>query len=223
MKVLFEERSELAPGIWQYSFRPERPVDFVPGQYVDLRLDGVANDPRGGSRTFSMTSLPSDPLLTFVLKHFELQSPYKHALQALQPGQAATISDAMGDLVLPKSPATPLVFVAGGIGIASFASMLRQLLAAREERQIYLFYGLRSQREQIFRGVLDAYPLALKQIAIAPNRLSAAEIRDATPPDSQVYVSGSQTFVEELCRDLEALGTPHEQIAFDYFDGYTEL
>ena len=223
MKVFFEERTELVPGIWQYSFRPERPVDFIPGQYVDLRLPGVQGDPRGNARVLSMTSLPSDPSLTFLLKHFELQSPYKQVLQAMQPGDEASISDAMGDLVLPKSPDVPLVFVAGGIGIASFVSMIKALLSAREERQIFLFYGLRSQREQICRDVLEAYPLALKQIAIAPNRLNAAEIKDSTPPDALVYISGSEKFVEGLRRGLMELGTPHENIAFDYFDGYSEL
>jgi ferredoxin-NADP reductase len=223
MQVFFERRQEVAPGIWQYWFRPERPVDFVPGQYVDLQLTGVIGDPRGASRVFSFTSLPSDPSVSFVLKHFELQTPYKHRLQALQPDDTATINDAMGDLVLPKSPAVPLVFVAGGIGIASFASMLQDLLARREERQIFFFYALRSRREQIFRDLTDGYPLALKSIAIAPNRLTGQEIVDSTPPDAQIYLSGSQKFVEGLRTDLAGLDIAHEQIVFDYFDGYAEL
>lgn len=223
MKVFFERREEIAPGIWQYWFRPERTPDFVPGQYVDLHLAGVPDDPRGPSRTFSITSLPTDPSVTFVLKHFELQTPYKHALQALQPGDEARIDDAMGDVVLPKSPDIPLVFAAGGIGLASFASIFQDLLARREERQIFLFYTLRSRREQIFRELTDAYPLALNDIIIAPNRLSAQHIKDSTPPEALIYLSGSQKFVEGLRTDLAALGTPHEQIIFDYFDGYTEL
>lgn len=223
MKVIFERREELAPGIWQYYFRPERPVDFIPGQYAALYLHDVMADPRGSSRVFSFTSLPSDELISFVLKHFELQTPYKHRLQSLQPGDAARLDDAMGDLVLPKSTATPLVFVAGGIGIASFVGMLKQLLAAREERSIFFFYALRSRREQIFRDLIDAYPLQLKQIVIAPNRLTAQEIKDSTPPDSLVYLSGGQGFVEALQAGLEELSTPREQIIFDYFDGYAEL
>jgi len=223
MQVIFEKREEIAPGIWQYWFRPERPVDFVPGQYTDLHLTGVQNDSRGASRTFSFTSLPSDPSVTFILKHFGLQSPYKQALQSLQAGDEARIDDAMGDLVLPKDPAMPLVFVAGGIGIASYASMLQQLSSLREERDIYLFYALRSRREQIFRELTSAYPLASKDIIIAPNRLSAEHIKASTPPEALLYLSGSQTFVEGLRADLEALGTPRSQIVFDYFDGYAEL
>lgn len=223
MKVFFERRVELAPSIWQYYFRPERPVDFVPGQYVDLHIPHVLNDSRGQSRTFTLTSLPGEPSLSFVLKHFSLQSPYKHALEELLPGTEARVDDAMGDLVLPKSSETPLVFVAGGIGIASFASMFKQLLNTREERSIFFFYVLRSRREQIFRDLTDTYPLALKQVVLAPNRLSAQEIRDTTPPDALLYLSGSQKFVEGLRAELEALGTPRGQIVFDYYEGYADL
>ena len=220
MQVFFERREEIAPGIWQYAFRPERTVDFVPGQYTDLHLSGVHNDPRGSSRTFSFTSLPDDPSITFILKHFELQSSYKQVLQSLHPDDVAKIDDAIGDLILPKDPAVPLVFVAGGIGIASYASMLQHLSSRREERNIYLFYQLRNRREQIFRELTEGYPLQLKQIVLAPNRVSAQEIKATTPPDSLLYLSGSQTFVETLRADLEALGTLRSQIVFDYYDGY---
>jgi ferredoxin-NADP reductase len=223
MRVTFEQREELAPGIWQYRFSPERAVDFVPGQYVDLFLPDVQTDPRGGSRTFSLTSLPAEPSITFITKHFALQTPYKQRLQAMRPGDPAHIGDAMGDLVLPKLPDVPLVFVAGGIGMASYASMLRDLLTRREERPMFLFYQLRARREQLFRELTDAYPLQLAQVALAPNRLSAGEIADATPPGALFYLSGGQSFVESLRTGLEALGVPRSRIVFDYYEGYTEL
>jgi len=223
MQVFFEKRAEIAPGIWEYSFRPERPVDFEPGQYCDLHLGNVADDPRGGSRTFSFTSLPGAASITFVLKHFGLQSPYKNVLQHLNAGDVAEITDPMGDLVLPKDPAQPLIFVAGGIGLASYASMLKLLLRQKQERPIFFFYQLRARREQIFRELTDAYPLALKDISVAPNQLTAAQIKASSPPDALIYLSGSQKFVEDLQAQFEQSGTPRAQIIFDYYDGYTEL
>ncbi len=223
MKVFFERREELAPTIWQYYFRPERPVDFIAGQYVDLHLPTVTGDPRGKSRTFTFTSLPTDPFISFVVKIVEPRSSYKQQLATLQPEYEARVDDAMGDLVLPKSPLVPLVFIAGGIGIASFVSVLDLLTRQREQRSIFFFYALRSRREQIFRDLTNAYPLELKQLIFQPNKLQAQEIIDSTPPDSLLYISGSQKFVEELRTDLVALGTPQEHIVFDYYDGYAEL
>jgi ferredoxin-NADP reductase len=225
MQVFFEKREELVPGVWQYFFRPERPLDFVPGQYISLSLPEVVDDPRGGSRVFTLTSLPADAAynISFVLKYGSPISHYKQRLQALEPGDQAMIGDAMGDLVLPKNTDIPLVFIAGGIGIASYISMLSSLIEQREQRSIFLFYSLKSGREQIFRDVTNAYPLALKTIAIAPNRLTAAQIKNTTPPNAQIYVSGSESFVDSLCKGLVSLGIHRDQLVFDFFDGYTEL
>jgi ferredoxin-NADP reductase len=223
MQVLFDRREELVSGIWQYYFTPEQRIDFVSGQYVDMVLNNVKTDARGAKRTFSLTSLPGDEQISFVTKHFGLQTSYKHTLQNLRPKDPAQITDAMGDLVLPKSTALPLVFVAGGIGIASYVSMLKDLLINKEIREIFLFYNLRNRREQLFRELLDSYPLSLKDVAIAPNLITAGYIRDSVPPNSLIYLSGGQQFVEKIRDDLESLGVPRSQIVFDYYDGYTEL
>lgn len=223
MRVFFEKREEIAPSIWRYHFRPERAIDFEPGQYVDLHLKNVTDDPRGAARTFSMTSLPDEPSVTFILKHFGLQSPYKQALQNLKPDDEAKIDNAMGDLVLPKMTDIPLVFIAGGIGIASYAGMLKTLLKLKEERRIFFFYQLRNRHEQIFRDLTAAYPLELKQVSIAPNEVTASQIKSSTPPEALIYISGSQKFVETLQKEFESLGTPRQQIIFDYYDGYSEL
>jgi ferredoxin-NADP reductase len=223
MKVFFDRRVQLAPTVWEYYFRTERAVDFVPGQYVGLTLPGVSGDNRGSRRVFTLTSLPSDELASFVVKIPQPHTPYKETLVNLSAGTECKIDDAMGDLILPKIPDQPLVYIAGGIGIASYVSMLKELLSSKEERPIYFFYAVRSRTEQIFRELVDSYPLQLKQLVIAPNRLSAQEIKDSTPPNAFLYISGSQRFVEGLKSDLEVLGTPRSSIVFDYYDGYVEL
>jgi ferredoxin-NADP reductase len=223
MMIRFVRREELAPTIWQYYFTAERQVDFVAGQYAEFQLLGDFNDPRGRARTFTLTSLPDDEQLSFIVKIVAPLSPYKQVLTRLTAGDEVRIGDAMGDLILPKLLSQPLVFVAGGIGMASFVSMLTLLTKRQEQRDIYLFYALRSRREQIYSELTNGYPLALKQLIYAPNRLSAQEIIDSTPPNALIYLSGSQRFVEGLRAELAALGVAHEQIVFDYFDGYAEL
>lgn len=223
MQLSFVRREELAPAIWEYYFRPERPLDFVPGQYIDIVLPTVTGDPRGASRVYTLTSLPGDELLSFVVKIPEPHSPHKEVLANLKPGDPAQCRDAMGDLILPKDASRPLVFVGGGIGIASFASMLKYLLGRKEGRPIFVFYALRSKYERIYRELLDSYPLQLNNLVIAPNRLTAQQIVDSTPPNAQIYLSGSERFVEGLRTNLEILDKPRADIVFDFFDGYKEL
>ena len=224
MKVWFERREELAPSIWQYYFRPERPVRFAPGQYVHVQLRHLMDDPRGPSRTFTLTSLPEEELVSFVVKYIQPISTYKQALEWLEPGDEAKIDDPMGDVILPKSPRIPLVLVAGGIGIASFIGMIRQLTQKHEPRTIQLFYALRHKSESIFLDDIQAYPFPIKRsLHIAPDRLQPDQVAAAVKPETLVYISGSERFVEDMCASLELRGVTHEQIIFDFFDGYADL
>ncbi len=222
MQVFFAQRQELAPTIWQYNFTSQQPVDFVAGQYVDVRLP-VSGDPRGPSRTFTLISLPGESMLSFIVKILDPHSLYKSALSELASGAMVTVGESMGDLVLPKDPRQPLIFVAGGIGIASYASVLKQLTASKEIRSISLFYSLRDSKELILSDLIDGYSFQTKQIIVAPEQLSAAQVKKNVPEGALVYISGSQNFVEVLRTDLEALGVPRAQIVFDYYDGYAEL
>ena len=222
MIVTFEKREELAPNIWQYHFQTERPLDYVPGQYVSLSLPAVRGDRRGSSRTFTLTSLPGQSALSFAAKFEEPLSPYKQALEAMRPGNTATVGSAMGDVVLPKDPKVPLVFVAGGLGVASYVSILRKLTQQHQTREVRLFYAHRPYDEP-FKTLLAAFPFASKHIAVSPQRLQEDELMQAIRPESLVYISGSEQFVMTIRQNLKLRGVAHEQIIFDFFDGYSEL
>lgn len=224
MKVFFEKREELAPAIWEYYFRPERPFSFVPGQYVTLHLPVVSDDPRGPARVFTLTSLPTDALLSFIVKFQDHVSLYKQSLESLCKHDEAKIDDAMGDVILPKDPLVPLVFIAGGIGLASFASSIKWLGKRQEKRALNLFYAVRHKSEVILSDVLDAYPFGLaKNTVVAPNRLQTKAMAAKITPHTLVYISGSEKFVDGIRSDLQRLGVPDQQIIFDFFDGYAEL
>lgn len=222
MIVKFERRVQLTPDVWEYYFVPERPLGYVSGQYVDVHLPNVS-DPRGPSRVFTLTSLPDEPFLSFAAKFSAPLTPYKLALQNLQPGDAAHIDDAMGDVILPKNPSIPLIFVAGGLGIASFVSILRSLQQGDETRSITLLYALRTAQDDAYPELLKEFTFANKHVFICPNRLIVDDITQIVTEDSLIYLSGSQRFVEGLRTSLQANGIDHEQIIFDFFDGYSEL
>lgn len=228
MHVVFEQKQELVPGIWEFYFKPERPLDYIPGQYVDLRLPHEHADNRGASRTFSLTSLPDEPFISFAVKIETPCSTYKQVLRALQPGDTATITDAMGDVVLPKDPRVPLVFVAGGLGIASFVSSTRWLTKHKERRPITLLYAVRNEGDILFEDIFNAYQFPIKRTLFTPGqrpvRISAALIAEQLVPDSLLYISGSERFVEGLRQELQRdFGVPNEKIIYDFFDGYSEL
>ncbi|MEO6761059.1 MAG: FAD-dependent oxidoreductase [Candidatus Saccharimonadales bacterium] len=220
MKISFVRREKLAPGIWQYWYKPERPVDFVPGQYADFHILTPLSDPRGQSRTFTLTSQPRESTVSFVVKLAKPLSLYKATLQTLKVGDKMRLDEAMGDLVLPKATNMPLVFAAGGIGIASYISSANYLKSNPEQRPIKLFYCLRNSDEQIFH---DCFTLFHTSVIIAPNRLTVKQLLADQTDQTLYYLSGSQKFVEGLQTGLEASSIPRERIVFDYYDGYADL
>ncbi len=223
MVVKFERREELAPAVWQYFFTPERTLDYIPGQYIDLHVLRAVDDERGPTRTFTLTSLPNEKEISFTAAFPEPGSVYKRALRRLQPWEELRTGDAMGDVVLPKDPSVPLIFVAGGLGIASFVSILRSLEASQEKRQIDLFYGRRTEADNPYDSLLERFPFTSKQCTVSPTRLNAKDIAHQSSPQSLVYISGSQKFVETMRTELIEHGVGREHIIFDFFDGYTDL
>jgi ferredoxin-NADP reductase len=223
MIAVFVRREELAPGIWQCFLVPERPLQYVAGQYLEIRLDDISNDPRGPGRTMTLTSLPSESEISFVYRFDLPASPHKQKMHSMQPGTRVYLGDVMGDLVLPKLPSVPLVYVAGGIGMASFTGMMRELQQNNETRTVHLFYSLRSEHDDAFRKQVDTFPFTSRQRFIRPNYLNADDVAKVTTDDSLVYISGSERFVIGLRNSLHALGYGHQQIIFDFFDGYKEL
>ena len=228
MRVVFERKTELLPTIWEFYFRPERPLNYVPGQYVDLRLPHDSPDSRGSSRTFTLTSLPDESLLSFAVKIVDPCSSYKQVLRNLEVGDEATITDAMGDVILPKDPSVPLLFVAGGLGIASFVSIMRYLTRVNERRDIGLFYALRNKSDRLYQATFEAYQFPFKTTLFASHeaqeRLSAKIIAEQLPIDGLFYLSGSESFVESLLWDLKThFKVPDERLVYDFFSGYIEL
>ena len=242
MRAVFVRRQweNAARSIMSFYFKPERPYDFQAGQYADITVPHANPDNRGLTRTMTFSSNPLDELVCITTRvTAEHLSTYKQALLALQPGDTISITDAMGDMVLPLDTTIPLVFVAGGVGIASYAGIINYLLTTHDIRQISLHYTVRATDDIAFQNLLDRYRASGHLIAalytpivntpyaypteLQPRRLTAAGIAVSLPLGAQVYLSGSMTMVEELRGELQStFNLPQYRIAFDYFDGYTQ-
>jgi ferredoxin-NADP reductase len=221
--------------------QPDKPYYFTPGQYAGITVPHDNPDSRGLTRTMTFSSSSLDRLLACTIRFGNSQSTYKHALLALKPGSKVGITDAMGDMVLPLDESIPLVFVAGGLGIASYVSMVRWLTTQKDKRDITLLYAVRDIGDIIFRKHFDAYSSigTFKNILfttdhkvdsllwngeINKSRLTSADIHKYISDPTQVYLSGAEQMVEQFRRELlDTYKLPQYRLVFDFFDGYTEL
>lgn len=226
--------------IASFYFRPAALYRYEAGQYAVITLPHAAADDRGTSRTMTLSSSPSNDFLKFTMRIISTEgSSFKRSLLHLTPGSEVTIYEAMGDLVLPLDTSVPLVYIAGGIGIASFTGMISWLAEQHDQRNVVLFYSVAQPSDIVMQEPFDNYgkhfPLLKSLYTTSPNepagfigkvshsRLKSTDVLPYITPSSLVYVSGPEIMVGELRYQLESDGVSSQQIIFDYFDGYTSL
>jgi ferredoxin-NADP reductase len=235
MKVTFERSETEAANIRTFYFKPERPVRYTAGQYTELHIPHKKPDARGDKRWFTLSSSPTGDLLSITTKYAgdNKSSSFKKALFSLKSGAELDVADPMGDFVLPKLIQTPLVFVAGGIGVTPFHSIVEWLNATREERPIKLLYGVRSEEEIVFQETFRGAGVEPTIIVSEPSdawggergRISAELILGLEKPsdDTLVYVSGPELMVQALAKDLHKAGLDKRQIVTDEFPNYDAI
>jgi ferredoxin-NADP reductase len=115
---------------------------FQAGQYITLEIPGVSLDGKSNARDLSIASAPSDENLEFAVRLRD--SWFKKELASLPLGSEVLVSEATGNLIVPENSSRPLVFLAGGIGIVPFRSILREMESGVIPAQnVRLFYSNR--------------------------------------------------------------------------------
>lgn len=231
MKAIFDHSEGIAGNIRTFFFKPVNPVHYTAGQFTELTLPHDNPDDRGIKRWFTLSSSPTEELLSITTKHSEPSSSFKETLFALDPGTEVNLADPMGDFVLPKDAGIPLVFVAGGIGITPFHSMLSWLADQGEQRDITFLYSVRNENEIIFQDTLKRANQHATIFVQEPSaewggergRVSAEKIVGLAKPSAKtlVYLSGPEPMTEALHDDLLKHGLKKSQLVTDYFPGYT--
>jgi ferredoxin-NADP reductase/Na+-translocating ferredoxin:NAD+ oxidoreductase RnfD subunit len=218
-----------------FVFGSDRPIAFAPGQYLEFALGLARGDSRGNRRYFTIASAPTEADVRLGVKFATDPSAFKEALGAMKPGDRIFASGLAGDFVLPRSRETKLAFLAGGIGITPFRSMLRYLLDRRESRPIVMLYAADSADDFAYRDVIaradselgirtafavlrDADRLPGAHRGFIDEAMVTREIPDYA--ERTFYVSGPRAMVVASEALLRRLGIPHAQIKLDFFPGF---
>jgi ferredoxin-NADP reductase len=226
---------QIAADCYEFVFNPDRSLRFRAGQYLDWTLHVPAPDNRGNRRPFTIASAPGDDHVRLGVKFYREPSAFKRQLFALQPGDAIFGSQIAGTFTLPRDRGRKLLFIAGGIGITPFRSMIQDLLDRHETRDIVLLYGNRRAGEIAYADLLDraAREIGLRTVHVisddppdAHDHLSGfidAELIRCEVPDLReriVYISGPQAMVSRFRRLLCRAAVPRRNIRTDFFPGF---
>jgi len=204
---------------------------------MEWTLPHQNTDSRGNRRYFTLASSPTEKDLRIGVKFYDKGSSFKRAMINLDHAVPISAGHLGGDFVLPSDQSQKLAFIAGGIGVTPFRSMVKYLVDKDQRRDITLLYSEKNPRQFAYRSVFRQarHQLGIKTLytlsepSAVPGdwsgetgRISAALIKKTIPDyrERTFYVAGPQPMVKRVKRSLLTLGVPHRQIKTDFFPGY---
>jgi ferredoxin-NADP reductase len=144
----------VAEGTMAFHFDKPPGFEFRAGQSLDWTLiNPPETDAEGNTRAFSMVSAPFEPDLVIATRMRD--TAFKRVLRSMPLGTQVKIDGPGGSFTLHKNSAKPAVFLAGGIGITPFLSMIRQASHERLPHQLYLLYSNRRPEDAPFLNDLE--------------------------------------------------------------------
>lgn len=124
-------------------------LEYKAGQNADYFLiNPPETDPEGNKRTFSFVSSPSDNEIIFATRMRD--TAFKRNLKNLAEGTEVELEGPYGDMILHSRAEKPAVFLAGGIGITPFHSMVKDATEKKLPHKIFLFYSNRRPEDAAF-------------------------------------------------------------------------
>jgi naphthalene 1,2-dioxygenase ferredoxin reductase component len=228
VKATVQSIEDLTHDIKRLVLRPAKPVDFSPGQYVQLQFTPEH------VRPYSMAGLMGDGLFEFHVRRVPGGRVTGYIAQQLQVGDAVKVSGPLGSAYLRRQHEGPMLCVAGGTGLAPILSILRGALAQGMPNPVHLYLGVRSPRDVYgldWLGQLQRdHPGLTVQIVVTSGGDPAVHrcglVTDAIEQDHRslqgwrAYLCGSPPMVEAATVVARRKGVPAEHIHADAF--YTQ-
>jgi benzoate/toluate 1,2-dioxygenase reductase subunit len=136
------------------------PPAFLPGQYVNINVPGT-----GASRSYSFSTAPGAQRIGFLIKIIPggLMSNW---LGHAKAGDLLTLTGPLGSFYL-RDDDRPLLFLAGGTGLAPFLSMLEVLAASDSKQKIHLIYGVTRDLDLVLVDEIEAYTSRLQNFSFS--------------------------------------------------------
>ncbi|MBU9664329.1 ring-hydroxylating dioxygenase ferredoxin reductase family protein [Burkholderia multivorans] len=196
---------------------------FLPGQYVNIDVPGS-----GQHRSYSFSSAPGETKVSFLIKKIPggVMSSW---LEAARPGDKLYLHGPLGSFYL-RDVQRPLLFLAGGTGLAPFLSMLEVLARAGSQQKIHLVYGVTRDLDLVQVDAIDAYVAKLPNFSYATVVADEASshprkgwVTQHIPADAlndgdvDVYLCGPPPMVDAVRKHFDDTGVKPNSFHYEKF------
>lgn len=210
-------------------------VEFHPGQYFWVELPNIGyDDERGLRRHISIVTSPNERGVLGLATRLR-DTAFKKTLAELDVGAEVDVEEPKGDFSLPMETDRPYAFIAGGIGITVFRSMLRYIVEEGLPHRVTLVYSNRDRESTAFFDELQAMDRENENIRVVfvmtddpewegeRRRVDADVLGVHLEGELGDYVyiaAGPPGMVDAMESVLSEAGVPEEQVLVQRFAGY---
>jgi ferredoxin-NADP reductase/Na+-translocating ferredoxin:NAD+ oxidoreductase RnfD subunit len=226
----------LSTDTYEFVFDSDVPLSFKPGQYMEWTLPHDREDSRGNRRFFTLSSSPRNREVRMGVKFYPKPSTFKQRLLAMKPGETIAVCHLAGDFTLPRDRREKLAFIAGGIGVTPFASMIRHMLDTNDRRDAVMLdanwkveditYDPLLRQAQDHLGLRTVHALSATECVPSDWQgcvgfVDSKMVQELMPDyrERTFYISGPPAMVTAAKRAVAALGVKSSRIRTDYFPG----
>ncbi|PRX32780.1 cytochrome P450 [Paraburkholderia sp. BL18I3N2] len=202
-------------------------LSFLPGQYVNIRVPGTDQ-----SRSYSFSSGPSESRMSFLVRNVPQGVMSNWLSESAKVGDKIEFRGPMGSFYL-RPIERPVLFLAGGTGLAPFLSMLDKIVAdGGSPYPIHMVLGVNTDEDLVGIDRLEAYMRRLPNFTYActvasqestyPNKgyvthhISALHLNDG---DADVYLCGPPPMVDAVRDFLSSEGLTPRNFYYEKFAG----
>jgi ferredoxin-NADP reductase len=229
-------RDAVAERTMAFHFDKPAGFQFLAGQSVDLTLlTPPETDPEGDTRTFTIASAPRDDEIVIATRLRD--TAFKRVLASVPLGTAVKAEGPAGSFTLHQDASSPAVFLAGGIGITPFRSMIREAAATQSAREMWLFYSNSRPEDAAFLDELQHLADTRPSLHFIPTMTDMATSHRPWHGDTRLidgemvgrrlsisgpkyYVAGPPAMVKAMLTILTSAHVADLDIRTDEFAGY---
>lgn len=243
MKIKLIEKKDEAKGTVSFFWQTETPVKWIPGQYFYYTISNLKYpDTRGTTRHFTISASPTEGPNLRLTTRIRDESGFKKSLNELPIGSEIEGEGPNGTFMLAGDEKGPQIFIAGGIGITPFRSIIKYVADKNLSLPVYLIYSNSVPEEIAFKSELEEIAKTHQNIKIAMTISHPEESQEPwtgltgrvddvmikkliadwglTITDCTFWMSGPPAMVDAMEQVMGTLGILAGHVKSEKFTGY---
>lgn len=225
---------DLTHDIKEFQIKLDDPPElaYVPGQYIQL----VCPPYNGNEEVFRAYSIASDPeqdgSINLVIRLVPGGICTTWCFEHLKEGDELRMNGPYGEFRLSEND-SPMVFIAGGTGMAPMKSILHHMRNTGNQRPVTYFFGVNSTEELFYGDLMKDFETQLSNVSFVPVVArpqpgsewggetglvtEALERHGADISGHEAYLCGSPGMIDASMAVLQKIGVTEDRIFFDKF------